>query len=483
MEKFSNLLLPFKELLPTDKIIVYGSGDVGQTFVHQLKYCGYELVAIVDKIWAGKKLPFPFSGPERILEFEFDKILISVGNIDSAREIKSQLCSAGVAEQKIILPHAGSKLTFNICHKPDVHTDWVDKEKSFARLIAEQCNFAWNDSELQSKIESSEKKVETNPHGVLIVGTGMMAAQMADTINRRLPELTVYGVVSRDFERGKAFSEKYGIKNVFTRCEEAASDGGYDIAYIATPVFLHRDQAVLFLNNGKHVICEKPFAINLAQVQEMIETARHRKLFLMDGLWPRYTPMAKKIKEIIDSRKLGQINGLSANLHYPGLAAPRLSQRAMGGGGLIENGCYLIALCALVFGYDVKKILAAGILTKEMVDCEVGLILQYRDAVACLSVGIEGVSDRKATIYGEYGYLCIDKANDYSAVRVYDNKGILSETYILPHGYEYEMRSALEAIEKNLLCPNEYTFDDSKFVFTILDEARSQIGIRYDVDL
>ena len=83
---------------------------------------------------------------------------------------------------------------------------------------------------------------------------------------------TISCVYSRTREKGTAFAAKYGVEKVFTTFEQMLEH--IDAVYIATPNYIHAEQSLFFLRNGKAVLCEKPFALNYIQAKEMIDTAR-----------------------------------------------------------------------------------------------------------------------------------------------------------------------------------------------------------------
>lgn len=482
MERFSQLLLPFGLLHPADRVVIYGSGDVGQTYLHQLRHCGYAVVGIVDRKWDGKSLPFPFYGVDRLGELDFDKLLIAVGSQATAASIRDDLLARGIVSAKLIMP-SPSPLSFAVCHQSDAEKMSGDSGEAAARLIAAQCDIPWPEDAAACNVQTSPTEaVSQQRYGVVVVGTGHMAEQMVDTIWRRVPRLEVVAVVSRDAQRGEAFARRHGVETVYGSCAEAARDPRVHLAYIATPVHRHYEQTLTFLHAGKHVLCEKPFALNLPQAREMIEVAQRNKLVLTDGMWPRYMPLAQKLKEVLAQGCIGNVNGMVANLHYPAMLAPRIARRDMGGGFLLETGCYLVALASLVLGKDVKKVIATGILTEDGVDREAGMMLQYPDAIACFSMGAEGVSDRRAMIYGEKGYLCLERANEYLGLVRHDAQGTIVEQVSLPGGYEFELLATLEAIDAGRCFPSAYPHEETLFVLEILDKARALAGVLYTAD-
>jgi dihydrodiol dehydrogenase / D-xylose 1-dehydrogenase (NADP) len=100
---------------------------------------------------------------------------------------------------------------------------------------------------------------------------------------------------SRSKERARAFGEKFGVPNQHGSYEELANDPRVQAIYIATPASAHRENMLLCLNAGKPVLCEKPFAVNAREAEEVIALARRKKLFLMEAMWTRFVPLIVKI--------------------------------------------------------------------------------------------------------------------------------------------------------------------------------------------
>ena len=102
-----------------------------------------------------------------------------------------------------------------------------------------------------------------------ILGAGSIARAMSATINE-MEEVTSYAVASRDYKKAKAFAKEFGFEKAYGSYEEMLSDPEVELVYVATPHSHHYEHVKLCLNYGKHVLCEKAFAINAKQAEEMI---------------------------------------------------------------------------------------------------------------------------------------------------------------------------------------------------------------------
>lgn len=138
-----------------------------------------------------------------------------------------------------------------------------------------------------------------------IVGTGRISDWVLKGAVME-PRFEAAAVCSRSRESGKAFAEAHGIAKVYTDIDEMASDPEIDAIYIGTPNSTHHDLAILCMNHGKHVLCEKPMAANAKEVKEMIDVARANGVMLMEAmistLCPNFVAARARLAEMGDVR-------------------------------------------------------------------------------------------------------------------------------------------------------------------------------------
>ena len=103
---------------------------------------------------------------------------------------------------------------------------------------------------------------------------------------------------ARDAARAQNEAEKYGAKCAFGSYEELAACPEVDIVYVATPHSFHREQTLMCIEHGKHVICEKAFAMNGDEAREMAAAARDKGVFLMEAMWTRFLPAMRRLKQM-----------------------------------------------------------------------------------------------------------------------------------------------------------------------------------------
>src|SRR5712675_2346743 len=135
----------------------------------------------------------------------------------------------------------------------------------------------------------------------LVVGIGDIATRRVIPAINAERRSTLYGVVSRDKATGQGFSDR-----VWTNLDEALSDPKIDAVYIATPVALHAPQTIASLMNGKHVLCEKPVAMNYAEASQMVQAARETGKTLGIAYYRRMYPKVQLAKELIEQGAIGR---------------------------------------------------------------------------------------------------------------------------------------------------------------------------------
>jgi len=137
-----------------------------------------------------------------------------------------------------------------------------------------------------------------------VIGTNWITDRLLESA-QYVDDFQLSAVYSRTIEKAEEFAGKYGIPHIFTDLEEMAASAEIDAVYIATPNAYHAEQAILFLKNNKHVLCEKPLAANAAEVTRMIQTAKNHNVLLMEAMKSTLLPNFKVIQENL--HKIGPI--------------------------------------------------------------------------------------------------------------------------------------------------------------------------------
>lgn len=174
-----------------------------------------------------------------------------------------------------------------------------------------------------------------------ILGAGHIAGKWASDL-ALVEGASLQAVWARDAAKATEFGKRFGAARVAGSVEQLLSEGDLDAVYVATPHGRHRDDALACIQAGIPVLCEKAFALDLAQAEEMVHAARERKVFLMEALWTRFLPSFLEGKRLVDSGAIGQPLSVTADFGFvaPYDPARRLWDPSMGGGALLDIGLY-----------------------------------------------------------------------------------------------------------------------------------------------
>lgn len=319
-----------------------------------------------------------------------------------------------------------------------------------------------------------------------ILGAGGIAATMAATLKGMKAagdDVELYAIGARNGERAARMAAEYGFTKSFGSYEELVSDSELELVYIATPHSHHCEHVKLCLAHGKNVLCEKAFAANTAQAEEMLQMAEDKKLLLTEAIWTRYLPMRSTIDEFVASGVIGKVTSLSANLGYVIHQVERIMQPELAGGALLDLTVYPINFALMVFGDRIIKTDAMCVKTPTGVDGQDTVVFTYDDGkMANLYTTIYAQTDRRGIINGDKGFIQIENINNYEEINVYDLDRKIIATYQAPEqitGYEYEVRAAIKAVKEGKLECAEMPHSETIKVMRIMDGIRAGYEIVY----
>ena len=320
-----------------------------------------------------------------------------------------------------------------------------------------------------------------------ILGPGKIAHKFAAALNHT-EGAQLAAVASRDVRRAETFASQFGAARTYSDYRQLVEDPSVDMIYVATPHAFHHEHTLLCLQHQKAVLCEKPLALNTGQVSNMIATAKQQRTFLMEAMWSRCLPFARKIEELISQDVLGPVQYVRADFGFraPFNPAGRLFDTALGGGSLLDVGIYPVFLATLLLG-EPSGIQAAGRLTSTGADESCNIQLRYsggRSASLLSSIGMQ--TSLTAEIVGTKGRIEIP-APWYKTERftLYIGFNESQQEFLFPHhhnGYEYEIREAIRCFREGLtespLLPHSFSLQLSR----IMDAVREQCGVVYQAD-
>ena len=242
-----------------------------------------------------------------------------------------------------------------------------------------------------------------------IIGPGRIATAFAESLAAHTRQRIV-AVGSRLADTALNFARRFDGCDAVRSYEELVKRPAVDIVYVSTPHSFHHKCVMLALEAGKHVLVEKPFAINAHQAREMAQTAQQKGLFLMEAMWPRFLPAFDSVRQILSEGILGEITSVVADLgeYFRPDPAHRLFSPDLAGGALLDLGVYLVSLSSLLVGTP-SRVTAVGQFTSTGVDAQVCAILENgRGALSTLFTTLAAPTPTGAFIAGTNGTLRLD---------------------------------------------------------------------------
>src|SRR5262245_21499910 len=180
-----------------------------------------------------------------------------------------------------------------------------------------------------------------------IAGTGRMAAVLAREFRTRGDHCNeLVAVVSRSLELARSFAAQHGIRKAYDNIDAAAHDIGVDAVYIATPHSRHSEDMLACLRGGKAVLCEKPFTLNAAQAERVIDEARRKGVFAMEAMWMRFLPASLELRRRLEAGMIGRVRlVVGGGAFVPDCDTTHyLFDPKRGGGVLLDAGVYLVSM-------------------------------------------------------------------------------------------------------------------------------------------
>lgn len=322
-----------------------------------------------------------------------------------------------------------------------------------------------------------------------IVGTNFITEKIlkAAKLESRFELVAVY---SRTQERADFFAQKYDIPHTFTSLEDMAASSLIDAVYIASPNSLHAQQSILFMNHGKHVLCEKPFASNAKEVKEMIATAKENNVTLMEAMKPTLTPNFLAIRNYV--KELGIIRRYFScycqySSRYDNLKngiVENAFKLELSNGAVMDLGVYAIYPMVVLFGRP-KKIDATGLLLSTGVDGQGAVNFEYEGMNATVLYSKIANSSLPTEIQGEEATLTADRINVISKVTIKRREDGVEIDVSAPHDsdeYYFEVKEFVDLIQNRELNSSINSLENSLITIEIIDEIRKQLGVVYPAD-
>ncbi|KAH6611695.1 dimeric dihydrodiol dehydrogenase [Boeremia exigua] len=349
-----------------------------------------------------------------------------------------------------------------------------------------------------------------------IVATGLISSWFVSDLALPRPDAKAKHVIqaigSSSMEKGQRFAKDLIPSlspTIYSSYSEVYADSDVDIVYIGTPHAFHARNCLDAIAAGKHVLCEKPFALTASEAEEVFSAAAKRGVFVMEAMWTRLYPLMRTLQSVIHEEKLiGKVQrvfcdfSLDMDIEALGLDS-RLKNPALGAGSLLDIGIYSLTwgLLALdrAIGEEAQKprILAAQTLSND-IDVASSMILSYpTGAQAILTSSLWSRTDSDfCRIEGTEGHIVVSgpgssapqrfvvhskSGNNTSSAGTTDT-GKIYEFEKPGHGFYFEADAVALDIAAGRVQNSIMPWKETVRVMRLLDEVRRQGGARFPQD-
>lgn len=315
-----------------------------------------------------------------------------------------------------------------------------------------------------------------------IIGLGYIAREFANDLEL-INEAEITAVASRDIKKAAEFASKYKCSKFYGSYDALFADEEIDIVYIATPHNSHAELSIKAMQNGKHVLCEKPVALSYGDAVRMTEASKKYNKFFMEAFWTRFIPSIQDVLSKVKNNEIGTVKYLNADFAFyvNELEGNRMTDKKLGGGALFDIGVYPLFLSYIMLGVP-TEIMAKSIYHENGVDLQTSMMLQYQSAQAILHVSFVSDSDMKATISGSQGRIEISSpwfmADGYSIIKNGEEK-----KFNIPNigkGYAHEAIECHACIINNQNESKMWSHQNTLELSSMVENVKNQIELEFD---
>ncbi len=320
-----------------------------------------------------------------------------------------------------------------------------------------------------------------------IIGAGIIAGKMAEALKID-PGSLLYAAASKDISKARAFADANNVGYAFSydeivNCEEI------DIIYVATTHNFHFENAKLALENGKHVLIEKPFTVNAEEARELTNIAKENNLFLMEAVWTRFLPSIKLLKKKIEDDVIGEVKQI--NISFGGFVVPqyerRLKDPALAGGVTLDMGIYPISFVCYLLGERPADIKSMTHFSDSGVDEISNYLFRFPSGCfASISTSFHLKMNNSATLYGQNGFIEFPQFQVGERFTINLHKGTNNivesrEVFEKNHdnGFIYQVEEVINCIYEGKLESDIIPLKETNSIMEVMDKMRNEWGFVY----
>ncbi len=315
-----------------------------------------------------------------------------------------------------------------------------------------------------------------------ILGCGKIAGKFTNDL-KLLPNANLYAASSRDIKKAQEFANNHGFEKAYGSYDEMVADPKVDAIYIATPHSHHHEHAILCLKHKKAVLCEKAFALNLREAQDMVEVAKNNNTFLMEAFWTQFQPGFLKAKEIVESGELGALKMVRSDFAFNGPKDPnnRLYNLELGGGSLLDIGIYPVYAALRLLGTP-DKLKAMAQFSPTGSEESISMVFKYKGGeMATLASSFACHSSVQTEYWCEKGYVRLNrKWHEQTSLSIFregiDGEKIIDFKTKEGLGYQHEAAHVMDCLDAGKTESDVLPLSFSLDLMETLDRIRTEVG-------
>jgi predicted dehydrogenase len=249
-----------------------------------------------------------------------------------------------------------------------------------------------------------------------VIGTGGIAADFCEAL-RGSPRCEVVNALGSSPQKSAAFATRFGLPRASATLNELLDDDAVDVVYVATPHSMHEAHSLACIEMGKHVLCEKPLTVDAASTARVLNAARRRGVFLLEGYMYRCHPLLSALIERLRGGDIGELRHIKADFGFRAPRDPhgRLFDLERGGGGILDVGGYCMSLARLLAGLsrgapfaEPTRLEAVGVLGPTGADEISTALLSFESGLtAALTCAVHHDVGTETVLYGELGQIVL----------------------------------------------------------------------------
>lgn len=259
----------------------------------------------------------------------------------------------------------------------------------------------------------------TQPLRIGVLGAAAIARDFAAGL-RGSTAVSIAAVASRSLEKAQSFASEFQVPRALGSYEALLADTSAEAIYIPLPNSLHAEWALKAIAAGKHVLCEKPLATSPSDAREMFRAAKQRGVYLVEAYPYLAQPQTRKLRELLKERAVGDLRLIQAHFGFTvgSLSSIRLDA-ALGGGALMDAGCYPVSLVRIIAGVLPQRVHAVARWGDSKVDRSLVATLEFPSGLlAQISCSFDTAMHRRAFVAGSEGIIETSYWNNTSAERL-----------------------------------------------------------------